>query len=56
MARAHVLVIDDVQHIRDLIAQALEALDGGVSTTANGLEEFSCLERELPELHPSGGR
>ena len=49
---AKIVIVDDEVHIRALLEQTLEDLDGGseILTAANGAEGLALIERERPQL------
>ena len=49
---ARIVIVDDEVHIRSLLEQTLEELDGApeILTAANGQEGLALIERERPRL------
>ena len=49
---ARIVIVDDEVHIRSLLEQTLEELDGDpeILTAANGQEGLALIERERPQL------
>ena len=49
---ARIVIVDDEVHIRSLLEQTLEELDGApeILTAANGQEGLALIERERPQL------